>query len=67
MDEIEKNEGLTRAILNALNTPLMELNKALRTIDADEGIRAQAIILTGSEKAFAGERRWRARRGVRGY
>jgi enoyl-CoA hydratase/carnithine racemase len=41
--------------LNALNAALMkELNEALRAIDADEGIGA--IVLTGSDKAFAGER-----------
>jgi len=40
--------------LNALNAALMkELNEALRAIDADEGIGA--IVLTGSDKAFAGE------------
>ncbi len=38
--------------LNALNTPLMtELGDALRTFDADDGIGA--MVLTGSEKAFA--------------
>src|SRR5579863_5272450 len=42
--------------LKALNAALMkELNEALRAIDADEGIGA--IVITGSEKAFAGERR----------
>ena len=42
--------------LNALNAALMkELNEALRAIDADESVGA--IVLTGSEKAFAGERR----------
>jgi 1,4-dihydroxy-2-naphthoyl-CoA synthase len=40
--------------LNALNAALMkELNEALRAIDADDGIGA--IVLTGSDKAFAGE------------
>jgi 1,4-dihydroxy-2-naphthoyl-CoA synthase len=40
--------------LNALNAALMkELNEALCAIDADEGIGA--IVLTGSDKAFAGE------------
>jgi len=39
--------------LNALNTALFaELKQALRLIDADEEIGA--IVLTGSEKAFAG-------------
>ena len=39
--------------LNALNSPLMkDLNDALRIYDADEGIGA--IVVTGSEKAFAG-------------
>lgn len=38
--------------LNALNDALMdELGEALRTFDADEGIGA--IVVTGSEKAFA--------------
>jgi enoyl-CoA hydratase/carnithine racemase len=38
--------------LNALNTPLMiELNQALNSFDANESIGA--IVLTGSEKAFA--------------
>ncbi|KAI8916050.1 ClpP/crotonase-like domain-containing protein [Gorgonomyces haynaldii] len=38
--------------LNALNTPLMlELNDALKAFDADNEIGA--IVLTGSEKAFA--------------
>lgn len=40
--------------LNALSTPLfLELNKALFEADADQAIGA--IVLTGSEKAFAGE------------
>jgi len=40
--------------LNALNVALFaELNEALRSIDADEDIGA--IVITGSEKAFAGE------------
>ncbi len=39
--------------LNALSTPLfVELNDALRKLDADKEIGA--IVLTGSEKAFAG-------------
>jgi enoyl-CoA hydratase len=39
--------------LNALNTALFnELNEALRHIDADREIGA--IVITGSEKAFAG-------------
>jgi hypothetical protein len=39
--------------LNALNTALFaELNDALRLIDADRGIGA--IVITGSERAFAG-------------
>jgi enoyl-CoA hydratase len=38
---------------NALNTALFsELNDALRLIDADRGI--SAIVITGSERAFAG-------------
>lgn len=38
--------------LNALNTPLMlELNEALQKFDADDSIGA--MVLTGSEKAFA--------------
>lgn len=38
--------------LNALNTPLMiDLNKALQEFDGDESIGA--IVLTGSDKAFA--------------
>jgi len=38
--------------LNALSSPLFEeLNHALTTFDADEGVRA--LVLTGSEKAFA--------------
>ncbi|KAI8897143.1 enoyl-CoA hydratase/isomerase [Globomyces pollinis-pini] len=38
--------------LNALNTPLMiELNQALQAFDKDAGIGA--IVITGSEKAFA--------------
>jgi len=41
--------------LNALNMALIaELNEALRLIDADKEIGA--IVITGSEKAFAGER-----------
>jgi enoyl-CoA hydratase/carnithine racemase len=41
-------------VLNALNVALFaELNEALRLIDADEDIGA--IVITGSEKAFAGE------------
>lgn len=40
--------------LNALSTPLfLELNKALK--DADEDDSVGAVVLTGSEKAFAGE------------
>jgi len=40
--------------LNALNAaPFAELNKTLRLVDADEDIGA--IVITGSEKAFAGE------------
>lgn len=40
--------------LNALCTPLfVELNQALQEADADESVGA--IVLTGSEKAFAGE------------
>jgi enoyl-CoA hydratase len=39
--------------LNALNTALLaELNDALRLIDADREIGA--IVITGSERAFAG-------------
>lgn len=39
--------------LNAINSALVaELNEALRLIDADKEIGA--IVLTGSEKAFAG-------------
>lgn len=39
--------------LNALNTALFaELNDALRLIDADKEIGA--IVITGSERAFAG-------------
>ncbi|KAF8260655.1 hypothetical protein EI94DRAFT_884877 [Lactarius quietus] len=39
--------------LNALNSALVdELNEALRLIDADKEIGA--IVITGSEKAFAG-------------
>jgi enoyl-CoA hydratase len=39
--------------LNALNSALVaELNEALRLIDADREIGA--IVITGSEKAFAG-------------
>lgn len=39
--------------LNALNSALFaELNEALRLIDADKDIGA--IVLTGSERAFAG-------------
>jgi enoyl-CoA hydratase len=42
--------------LNALNAALMaELNEALRSIDANEEIGA--IVITGSDKAFAGEYR----------
>ena len=41
--------------LNALSTPLMlELNRALGDFDKDPEIGA--IVLTGSEKAFAGKR-----------
>ena len=41
--------------LNALSTPLMlELNQALGDFDKDPEIGA--IVLTGSEKAFAGKR-----------
>lgn len=40
--------------LNALCTPLFnELNKALADLDGDDGVGA--VVLTGSEKAFAGE------------
>lgn len=40
--------------LNALSSPLfLELNKALREADDDDTVGA--IVLTGSEKAFAGE------------
>ena len=40
--------------LNALCTPLFdELNAALKELDADDSIRA--LVLTGSERAFAGE------------
>lgn len=40
--------------LNALNTPLMlELNQALGEFDADPEIGA--IVLTGSDRAFAGK------------
>lgn len=43
--------------LNALNSALFaELNEALRLIDADKEIGA--IVLTGSERAFAGARPW---------
>jgi enoyl-CoA hydratase len=39
--------------LNALNTPLFtELNQALAEADAEEAVGA--IVITGSEKAFAG-------------
>jgi enoyl-CoA hydratase len=39
--------------LNALNVALFaELNDALRLIDADRGVGA--IVVTGSERAFAG-------------
>jgi enoyl-CoA hydratase/carnithine racemase len=39
-------------VLNALNTPLMkELNVALKEFDSDDGVGA--IVVTGSEKAFA--------------
>lgn len=39
--------------LNALSTPLFqELNHALAEIDADKDV--SAVVLTGSEKAFAG-------------
>jgi enoyl-CoA hydratase len=41
--------------LNALNMALIaELNEALRLIDADKEIGA--IVIAGSDKAFAGER-----------
>lgn len=40
--------------LNALSTPLfLELNKAL--FEADEDQEIGAIVLTGSDKAFAGK------------
>ena len=40
--------------LNALCTPLFnELNSALKELDEDDSIRA--LVLTGSERAFAGE------------
>ncbi len=40
--------------LNALSTPLFtELNSALKELDEDDSIRA--LVLTGSERAFAGE------------
>jgi enoyl-CoA hydratase/carnithine racemase len=40
--------------LNALNAALFaELNEALRLVGADEDVGA--IVITGSEKAFAGE------------
>ena len=40
--------------LNALSTPLFtELNAALKEFDEDDSIRA--LVLTGSERAFAGE------------
>lgn len=40
--------------LNALNTPLiLELNQALGELDKDQEVGA--IVLTGSEKAFAGK------------
>ena len=40
--------------LNALCTPLFnELNAALKEFDADDSIRA--LVLTGSDRAFAGE------------
>jgi enoyl-CoA hydratase/carnithine racemase len=39
--------------LNALSTPLfLELNDALRKLDADKD--TGAIVITGSERAFAG-------------
>jgi enoyl-CoA hydratase len=40
--------------LNALSSPLfLELNKALAEYDEDAGVGA--IVITGSERAFAGE------------
>lgn len=40
--------------LNALSTPLFtELNDAVKAFDDDDGVRA--VVLTGSERAFAGE------------
>ena len=40
--------------LNALSTPLFtELNAAVKEFDNDDNIRA--LVLTGSERAFAGE------------
>lgn len=43
--------------LNALSSPLFaELNRALAELDEDDSVRA--IVLTGSEKAFAGAFRW---------
>ncbi|KAJ5323107.1 hypothetical protein N7452_011396 [Penicillium brevicompactum] len=48
--------------LNALCSPLMkELNEALSTYDNDKSIGA--IVITGSEKAFAGSRRGYQRNG----
>lgn len=39
--------------LNALSTPVFnEINKALAAFDADDAVKA--IVLTGSERAFAG-------------
>ncbi len=46
----------SHAALNALNDPLMrEVNAALEKFEADPAIGA--VIITGSEKAFAGEAR----------
>ena len=39
--------------LNALSTPLiLELNEALKEVDGDDSVGA--VVLTGSERAFAG-------------
>lgn len=44
--------------LNALSTPLFtELNDAVKAFDDDDSVRA--VVLTGSERAFAGECRGR--------
>lgn len=45
---------LNRPKVNALCSPLMlELNDALDAVEADDSVGA--VVLTGSEKAFAGE------------